>query len=283
MKDDQKQVELEKHKGLIDASLNYLLLHDTGNRIYDGVDPEKRFYESQLAQAERYFNTNNLNKLEHQLGELIRLLQHKPKPDFDFKNYIKEHTGYELDILAEHRKSFEEVLLKGRIDTQKEGNDLCIMLAHLGIDEKEMHETYEPMLIDFHQRHMAAIEASPELKKKYDEHHETVEENGELIEIFYSGGKPSHHHRRVALAPNGKCSLSITEIARDDHSSTSIQLDIENFGCSLYSVDGVHPEIDAFWKDNQTIVIKTNGYQSDKMHKKIEIFGHVFTIDYLES
>lgn len=276
---DQHQAELEKNKSLIDASLNFLMLYNTGNILFDGEDSDKSYYESQQAQAEKYFKTKNLNKLEQLLSELIRHLQHKPKPNLNFKTYIKEHTGYDLDILAEYRKSFEEVMAKGRIDTEKEGNDLCLMLSHLGIDEKEMIETYTPILMDFHERQMARIEASPDLKKKYDEHHEVVEEDGETIEIFYSGGKPSHHHRREAVAPNGKFSLSITERADKHHSSTSIQIDLENFGCSLYSVNGIHPEINAFWKDNYTIVIETKGYQSERMYKKIELYGNVFTIE----
>ncbi len=283
MTQDEKQAELDKNKIIVDACLNHLLRYHTGNIIYDDVDPQKRHYESQKAEAKTYFNTGNFEKLEHQLGELTRILQHTPTPNVDFTSYLKEHTGYDLDILAEYRKSYEKVLAKGKIETQTEGNNFCIMLSHLGVDEKEMQESYAPMLNDFHQREMAAIEASPERKKEYDELHELVEENGEIVEIFYYGGKPYHHKSRDVLSPNGKFILNIKETAHHDHSSTGIQLDVENHGCSLFSVEGVHPEINAFWKDNQTIIIENHGYQSYSMYRKIEICGHVFHIEYIEN
>ena len=281
MTEDEKQAELEKNKKIIDATIDFLLLHYTGVVVYDDVDSDKKHFTSQQAQAEKHFNKNNLTSLERQLRELIKRLQYQPKPNLDFKSYVKERTGHDLDIFAEHRKSFDDVLAKGRIDTEKECNDVCIMLSYLGIEEKEMQEIYEPMLIEFYERQMAIIEASPELKKKYDEHHEIIEEDGEQIEIFYSGGKPSHHNRRVVVAPNGKFNFSITETVDDYDSSTSIDLMVENYGCGLYSVEGIHPEINAFWKDNHTIVIETKGCEAERMHKKIEINGHLIHVEHI--
>ena len=278
-----KQAELEKNKSIIDATLDFLLLHYTGVVIYDDEDSDKRHFKSQQAQAEKHFSTNNLTALENQLDKLIKRLQYQPRPDLDFKSYVKERAGYDLDIFAEQRKSFNDVLAKGRIDTEKECNNVCIMIAQLGINEKGIKETYEPMLIEFHERQRAIIEASPELKKQYDEHHEIIEEDGEQIEIFYSGGKPSHHNRRIVLAPNGKFSVIISETTDDHQSSTSIDIQLENYGCSLYSVDGIHPDINAFWKDNHKIVIETKGHPSERMYKKIEVDGHLINIEYVET
>jgi hypothetical protein len=277
----EKQAELEKHKSIIDATLDYLLLHDTGKFVFDGIDRDKKSYKDQKVKAEKHFNSSKLEKLENQLQGLTQAL--KLKPDVDFRNYIIKTTGYDFDMFAEHRKGYEEVLAKGRIDTNKECHDFCIMIAQEITDETQLEEMYGPLFDDFYQRQMEVIEASPELKKKYDEEHEIIEKDGELLEVFYSGGKPSHSKNREEIAPDGKRKIRISERTHHEHSSTSIDLNIGNYGCSLYSVDGIYPEINAFWKDNHTIVIETKGHASYTKYQKIEIFGHPMNIEYIET
>ncbi len=280
MKKIEKQAELERSKKIIDATLDYLLINDIGKLIFDGVDSDKENYGYQKTQADKYFHSNQLEKLENQLRGLT--MSFMGKPSLDLEKHIKKNTGYDFDIFAEHRSGFEEVLAKGRIDTDKECNDFCIMISQEITDEKELVEKYGHLLGDFNQRRMAAIEASPELKKEYDEKHELVEEDGELIGIFYSHGKPSHHNRREVESPDKQRRLSITEHAYSDQSSTQIDLDFKNYGCSLYSVDGIHPEINAFWKDNQSIVIETKGYEpSHRKYRKLEIYGDIITVEYI--
>jgi hypothetical protein len=278
---DEKQAELERHKIIIDATIDFLLLYDTGKFVFDGRDGSKESYKRQQAEAEKNFNNSNINKLEQQLLKLTNSLRYRPS--LDSRSYIQEQTGYDFDVFAANRENFEKVVAKGHVDNEIECNDVCIMLSHLRIDEKEIEDIYAPMLEDFHQRQMAKIESSPELKKKYDEHHEIIEKDGEQIEIFYSHGKPPHHKTREELSPNGIGRLCITEDGHEDHSSTSIHLNFELYGCGVYSVEGIHPEINAFWKDNQTIVIETKGHESQPKYKKIEIYGNVFAIEYIET
>lgn len=277
----EKQAELKRHKSIIDASLHYLLLHNTGKYIFDDIDQDKRRYESQKKEAEKYFDRSSLEKLEKQLKGLKH--EFLFMRNLDFGKFIKKTTGYEIDIYAEHRKGYEEVLAKGRIDTDIECHDFSIMISHEVTDLAELEEKYAPLLMDFHKRQMEIIEASPELKKKYDENHEIVEEDGELIEKFYSHGKPSHARERKEISPNGKRTIRISEHTHYEHSSTSIDLDVENCSWSLYGVDFICPDINAFWKDNQTIVIETKGYESYTKYRKIEIYGDIINIEYIES
>lgn len=273
--------ELHRLKALVLATLDYLLLHHTGSIIYDDIDPNKQTYERQKIETEKHFTNNWLDQLEKLLHSSTMSI--KFGYNSSFTSYIKEKTGYDFDIWTEHRKSFEAVLAKGRIDTEAELHDVSIMLNDKASLENHKLAFFEPLMQDFFDRQMREIEASPERKKEYDENHELVEEDGELIEKFWSGGRPSHSKNREVKAPDGKRSIRIHESTRGDHSSTEVSIQFENIGCGLHSTEGINPSINAYWKDNQTIVIETKKeFSSSIRHGKIESYGGVITIEYKE-
>ncbi len=286
MKKIEKQAELEKHLALTLAVLDYHLLVNGGTIVYDDIDIIGEYYEQQKVKAREYYKQRKLGTLTRQLQRLTSSLQHHDVVEVE--GFIKKHSGHEIDVLAKEKKTLEMVLLRGNIDTKEEGHDIGFMLGTNKIagNDKLKIKILRALYSKFSQEMFEAEKLRPKRNKGYTESIIIEEKNGATIEhiTISTGPKPSHFKEREIVSPDGKRKLILTEYSDKGHSSTSVSIAFEKVRGCPYSVSGIYPNINAFWKDNYTIIIETKeSYNANAQNKKVRSFGDTIFIEYIET
>ncbi len=285
MTKDQKQAELEKNLALVLATLDYLLKINRGIIVYDDFDSVGSYYEQQKVQAQKYFELRRLDKLVRQFHKSLNST--KGRDALEVSKYIKEHSGYEIDLFAEEKKHIEAVLNKGRIDSKEERNAISFMLGTNKIAkiEKEKIKKLRILYSDFCQKAFEAEKLSPKRKRGYTEITKIEEKDGVIIEHIESsnGPKPKHFKERKVMAPDGKRKLIISEVTIAKHSSTTVSIAFKNVTMGAFGMTGIHPELNAYWKDNNTIVIESKSFPPFSQTKKLRSFDDTVEIEYIEN
>ncbi|MES2652736.1 MAG: hypothetical protein V4663_13425 [Bacteroidota bacterium] len=287
---EKKNAELQKHLTLVHATFDYLTIQFGRILVCDDVPSNEVMYTNQKARAEIYFKERRLDKLQKQLkGETEWLMI---TFDLEFENYIKKNTAYELDLFAEARSRTEEVLKKGKIEDNKDSHYVAIMT---NLYEKTAGDPQKIKSLQFLQKIFYEGKGKPHsVSSKYTEEHtelvKRVEKDGTIEETFIStvtywdGPKPSHFNERKEMAPDGERWFTLTECASSKDSSTTVTIAFSKMSVQTYYAVGIHPNINAFWKDNNTIVIETEkSYTTHSKYHKVESYGDVIAIEYIES
>ena len=123
---EQKQTELQRHRTILLATLDYLEQHFGGSFVVDEVDFIAEYYQQQKLQTEKYFKQRRLDRLQQQLARLIKGLQ--SGKGLDFTLYIKEKSGYDIDIFEDLKKRVAAIIAQNEIRSQKELSDINQML-----------------------------------------------------------------------------------------------------------------------------------------------------------
>ncbi len=278
-----KSPQSEKYKILVVSTLDYLISHYTGEFVYDGFDPVKQYHEEQKVQAEKYRKQGQLKRLQQQLEKFINRLQWNF--DLGFPDYIKERTGYELNIFRDLENFGDEVLLRGEIQDEIESRKLSNLLAlhkRVNMDE-EKHLQLTNILSDFYKRAANQQKRDRGISRVI----KTEEKDGiimETIEISF-GPKPKHSQMQEILSPDEKRRLIVSEwMDRDEtQATTSVSISFKTAGGGIYAVEGIHPDIKAFWKNNNTVVIETSkDYSVLAQHRLIQSFEDIVNVEYKE-
>ncbi len=299
MTKDQKQAELEKLLAINLATYDYLTNLYGRSLVCDDVSPYETCYNNAKGLAETYRKDGQLAKLKKQFKNETEWL--KIQVDLDFGNYIKKNTGYEVDIFAESSVGADKVLTRGAIENEKESRYLSQMISWHEKTAKnpEKLKKLRLLLKDFYDQKIKEDENLPKNKKFFkpfdEESEETklverVEKDGMITEKYVSivtdwnGSKPKHYKEQEEIAPDGKHKLSITECTSGKLSSTTVSISFTDTVIQVYYADGIHPTINAFWKDNGTVVIETEkSYTTHVKYRKVETYGDVIHIEYVES
>jgi len=284
LKPHEKQTELHRKRSIVLATLDYLLDNYVGIIIYDDFDPVKDYYVQQQVQAEKYFKQRKLDRLDQQLHRLTEGFKHQV--NLEFPHYIRERTGYEIDIFAYERNRVAGVLAKQRIDTEEESRSVSLILKSNQLVYQDKEEILKFLLRDLSERKKEFNELSQKSKKVSSQIVETVERDGmitETIQICF-GPKPVHFNQREVFSPDGKLRLTITESSDGRHPSTTITIFFEKASRPLYGTNGLYPDLNAFWKDNNTIIIETKkSYVKGFQHGKVQSFDDTVLVEYLET
>ncbi|RXF72285.1 hypothetical protein [Arcticibacter tournemirensis] len=270
-----------KYQTLVIATLDYLIDHYTGEFVYDGWDPVKQHYERQKVQAEKYGKKGQLAKLKKQLDEFIERLQ--INADSDFHDYIKKRTGFELNIFKDLEDFRDEVLLRGEIRDEIESRKLSRLLMYYertGVDTEKQTALYK-ILTDFLEKAAAQQKQNSTTRIV-----RTEEKDGVIIETIEVSfvPRPKHNKRREVPSPDGERRLFISEWVDNKGTQANTSIDISFKTCSggIYAVDGIHPEINALWKNNNTVVIETSkDYSILFQHRLIQSFEDVVNEEYM--
>ena len=118
----QRQLDLEKYYNLLLATLNYLSELNDRSFIYDDIDPVAEYYQEQKQQTEQNFQQRRLDRLRKRFTSLTKGLENSI--DLKFSTYIKEKTGYEIDIFEDLNRRLEVILTKEKIFNQQDLNDV---------------------------------------------------------------------------------------------------------------------------------------------------------------
>jgi hypothetical protein len=279
---EQKQTELERHRNLLLATLDYLEQHLGGSFVYDRYDPVTEYYQQQKIQTEKYFKQRRLDRLQQRLASLTKGLQNRDA--LAFTTYIKEKTGYDIDIFEDLRKRVAVIVAQNEIRSQNELNDIGTMLHYYNETSQngEEVEKVKSLLTYYSEREN---DRSRKKQNEYSEVISRVEEEGvEKVTIrFSSGPKLKHFEEQQAISPDGKRRLRIVQWSDGKHASTYVTVEFPTASGAVYGLSGICPDVKAWWKDNSTVVIETNReYTAHSQNKKVQSFDDVISIEYVE-
>jgi hypothetical protein len=282
MQPEQKQLELVRHRSILLATLDYLEKLFGGSFVCDQYDPLAEYYQQQKIQTEKYFRQLKLDRLQQQLVKLTRDLQNRV--DLNFAGYIKENTGYDIDIFEDLRKRVDAIIEHTGIRSENELNDIGTMMHYYEVmADGEKVERFDTLLTNYSE---GKHETSGKRKSGYSEVISRVEKDGiEEVTISVSTGpKPRHFNEQEEVSPDGKRRLRVTQWGDRKHASTSVAIEFPAASGAGYGTSGIHPDIKAWWKGNSTIVIETKKeYEASVHHKEVRSFDDVITIDYIEN
>jgi hypothetical protein len=84
------------------------------------------YYRQQKKQIEKHFEMRRLYLLQQRLNKLIEFP--RQRSDLTFSNYIKEKTGYKIDIFESLQIRVEEIIKENQIKNKGQLNDIAIIL-----------------------------------------------------------------------------------------------------------------------------------------------------------
>ena len=283
MTSEQKQSELQRHRAILLATLDYLEERFSGSLVYDEYDPITEYYQQQKIQTEQYFKQRRLDKLKQRLASHIKGLP--GRVDLNFASYIKEKTGYEIDIFDHLRKRVDAIVAQNDIRSQRELSDIGSMLHFYqenAANGKEV-EKLKSFLTDYFKK---TNETTGKKKRKYSEVISRVEKDGigEVTVSISTSPKPKHYEEQWATSPDGKHKLRVAKWADGKHASTYVAIHFANGSSgSFYGLNRICPDIKASWKDKSTIVVETKkDYSANTQHRQVRSFDEVITIEYVE-
>jgi hypothetical protein len=267
---------------LLLATLDYLQQHLGGSFVCDQNDVVSEYYQQQKVQTEKYFKQRRLDRMQQRLASLSKGLQNRT--DLNFASYIKEKTGYDIDIFEDLRKRVAAIIAQNEIRSQKELNDISKMLHyfHRTSDTGEEVEDLNALISNYSQQ---ANRNSRKGKGRFSEIiRKTVKDGIEKTStIFSNGPKPKHFEQQETTSPDGKRTVRVTQWSDGKHASTQVTLQFPTAGGAVYATSGIHPEVKAWWKNNSTIVIQTKKeYEADEQVKQVRSFDDVISIEYVE-
>lgn len=282
MKPEQKQSELVRNRSILLATLAYLEEHLGGSFVYDQYDPVTEYYQQQKVQVEKYFKQSKLDRLHQQLIKLTKGLQNRI--DLNFAGYIKEKTGYDIDIFEDMRNRADIIIEQAEIHSDEELDHVVTMLRYYqALIDGEKVEKLNLLLTNYSK---GTYETSNKKKSEYSEVISRVKKDGiEKVTVRISTApKPKHFKEQEEISPDGKRKLRVTQWSDGKHASTYVAIEFPAANGAVYGTSGIHPDIKAWWKNNSTIVIETKKeYEASAQHKEVRSFDDVITIDYIEN
>jgi len=279
---EQKHTELQRHRTILLATLDYLEEHLGGSFVYDQHDPVTDYYQQQKIQTEKYFTQRRLDRLQQRLASLTKGLQNKDA--LAFTTYIKEKTGYDIDIFEDLRKHVAAIIAQNEIRSPKELNDIGTMFQyfHETSEKGGEVEKLKSLLADYSKR---KNDSSRKKKNEYSEVISRVEKEGveEVTVKFSSGLRPKHFKEQEAISPDGKRRLRVVQWSDGKDASTYVAVEFPTASGAVYGLSGIYPDVKAWWKDNSTIVIETNSeYTAHSQNREVRSFDDVISIEYVE-
>jgi hypothetical protein len=147
---------------------------------------------------------------------------------------------------------------------------------------------YEPDIFSEVRSRKETIPTKGRISTRQSEYSEIIkqtEQDGrKIITVRVSTGpKPSFLEEQEAVSPDGKRMVRVTQWRKGKHASTSVSILFETTNGPVYGTTGNHPDVRAFWKDNNTVVVETRrDYFVVVRHKEVRSFNDVVTIEYVE-
>lgn len=279
MTPEEKQSELQRHRDILLATIDYLISIHGESFVLDNEAHVKKHYEQQKTQVDKYYKQRRLDRLQQKLANLTTSLENSI--DLNFSVYIKEKTGYEINLFEKLQRRVDIILSKNEIFNDKEESDIGTML-HFLIDTSASGDNIEKLkslLFQYHTKNRTK-------KKEYSEVTHRVEKDGIEIETitFSTAPKLKHFKEVEVISPDGLRKLFIVQWGDKTRASTSVTLQFAN-GASgaIYATKGIHPDISAIWTDNYTVSIRTRKeYDMTARHKEVRSFDDRISIQYVD-
>ncbi|MEJ2882284.1 hypothetical protein [Pedobacter sp. GR22-6] len=112
---------------------------------------------------------------------------------------------------------------------------------------------------------------------------ETEGTSRRLTEAEFAEFQPHNNVLAEALAPNGISRIITQTTVIGDRALTSVSISLAGGAGAIYAARGASLPINAYWKDNHTVVIETkNEYEANTKCRTVRSFDELITIEYVD-
>lgn len=188
--------------------------------------------------------------------------------DFGFGRYIKEKTGYDLDIFASFHKRIDKIIERKQIKTENQYRDVISMIDNLCQQtptDQEKIDLLNDLLIDFDDKISGT--KTPKSKRKSSVQDKT------FFNVLLESPSPDNK-RKLILIESG---------IEGGDGYTQVQIQFEDSGSGVYAPNGINLDIKTYWKDNNTIVIETNKeFRATQKWEQVQNFQDIIKVEYIE-
>ena len=275
---EQKQAELQRLRDILLATIGYKLAAQRGSIVFDQVDRIEEHWEQERLQVENDYAEGQLDNLQQKLTQYTEGIQNRA--DLNFEGYIKEKTGYDIDIFEDLRNRVDAILTRNEIQNQQESRDVGAMLHYY-------HQTSADIALIDGLRKLSYDYgiAIREKEISYTETVSTTDQDGVThVRIKHvTGPRPQHFVEEEAISPDGKRRLRVVQWSDGKHATTAVSIIFPTASGGIYAANGIHPGVKASWKNNSTIVIELpKDIPGHTQHKEARSFEDVIAIEYIE-
>lgn len=146
---EDKKADLKKYHDLVIATIDYYLNTPSLHFKTNDFDTKSHFENLRLIATEDY-KKGRLTKLKRWFRDLTEM-QVEIK-DFKFNEYLKETTGYDINIHQDFYKRIDKIVEKGKITTDNQFREINAFVDSLcqseQIDNTRI-ETLNKLLLDY--------------------------------------------------------------------------------------------------------------------------------------
>ena len=270
----------ERNKKILLALLNYLLEYHSNDMVFDDFSQSKQWYLGDLKRTEEDIKKYRSKQIKKRLDIHISLLRHRY--DLNFNDYIKENTGYDIDIFEEYKTRILPILAKKEIDN----NDSYLVENYLKAyrlnpKEKENVAILEGLLV----AHKIMIDKMMSLGKTETfysivQGKKSITMNEEEYTVY---NKKFNDKWLLSeeISPNGLFKLNVQFNGKGACASTYVVISLIAGTGIVYGVVGEKLPIKAYWGDNNSVIIETKKeYKTSCKYSQVSSYGEVFKIEY---
>jgi hypothetical protein len=148
----EKQIELQKYRDLVLATLDYYLENKVMQIKTADFDSDEH-YKGLKIQTEEQYKKGRLTRLKQWFRDLTEM--QIETGDLKFNKYLQDKTKYDIDIFKSYFQRVDKVIEKGKIMTDNQFYDINIMVDQLCQTEpvdSEKIEILNRLLSEYEQR-----------------------------------------------------------------------------------------------------------------------------------
>lgn len=284
MTSEERQTALEKKYSIVQATLDYLIGLHSRTIVYDGDDMIGNYYQQEKQKAEKYFREKKHSRLQVQFQKIAKSLEYSM--DFNYPVYIKEQTGYTIDLFEQLKAGIEHIISQDEIHTKEQWEEAGRILEYCKRTHADASviERLDGLTQTYVQKNLEELTRKTKNQRTEVVSRSSLTAHTALVTVKISTGpKPKHDKEWEILSPDKKLKIRINQLAYGKSASTYVNIDFPKTQGTAYYTKGIH-DIKAYWKDNTTIVICTNpDHEPMLTHKKVESFEHIIHIEYQPS
>jgi hypothetical protein len=260
----KNQSELLRYRDILLATIEYNLKRTEGRVKFDQLDPDAHFFQLIRQQTEKHYKQGRLKSLQKSLHEMTAVP--RLTGDMAFGKYIKENTGYDIDIFENLQSRIGNIISQKRIKTEKEYQDVITMISLCqqtpASDEKI--DRLNNLCNDFTER---------KSKNKSSERNRVITTAIRLDQVS------------EIYSPDNKRKLIIGETSDGaDNPQTQVFIYFGKESGGIYAANGINLDIKVYLKDNSTVVIETKkDYTVITRYKLVQSFQDIVRIEYIEN
>ena len=149
---EEKQIELQKYRDLVLATLDYYLENKVMQIKTADFDSDEH-YKGLKIQTEEQYKKGRLTRLKQWFRDLTEM--QIETGDLKFNKYLQDKTKYDIDIFKSYFQRVDKVIEKGKITTDNQFYDINIMVDQLCQTEpvdNEKIEILNRLLSEYEQR-----------------------------------------------------------------------------------------------------------------------------------